>query len=100
MKDVVENEAIRELNCKEKINTNVFTKNNGKDIIYNKYNLLNKNNDFYEREGLYMRKTEDIVLDNVKNKIKVDEIVIECWYNICKYYNKKSDVIYKILGEN
>lgn len=62
MKDVVENEAIRELNCKEKINTNVFTKNNGKDIIYNKYNLLNKNNDFYEREGLYMRKTEDIVL--------------------------------------
>ena len=38
--------------------------------------------------------------DNVKNKIKVDEIVIECWYNICKYYNKKSDVIYKILGEN
>ena len=47
-----------------------------------------------------MRKTEDIVLDNVINKIKVDEIVIECWYNICKYYNKKSDVIYKILGEN
>ena len=39
----------------------VFTKNNGKGIIYNKYNLLNKNY-FYEREGLYMRKTEDIVL--------------------------------------
>lgn len=78
----------------------VFTKNSGKDIIENKYNLLNKNEEFYEREWLYMRKTEDIVLDNVKNKIKVDEIVIECWYNICKYYNKKSDVIYKILGEN
>jgi hypothetical protein len=38
-----------------------FTKNDGKGIIYNKYNLLNKNY-FYEREGLYMRKTEDIVL--------------------------------------
>ena len=39
----------------------MFTKNRRKDIIYNKYNLLNKNY-FYEREGLYMRKTEDIVL--------------------------------------
>ena len=84
----------------EKNNEKIFTKNSGKDIIENKYNLLNKNEEFYEREWLYMRKTEDIVLDNVKNKIKVDEIVIECWYNICKYYNKKSDVIYKILGEN
>lgn len=84
----------------KKNNEKIFTKNSGKDIIENKYNLLNKNEEFYEREWLYMRKTEDIVLDNVKNKIKVDEIVIECWYNICKYYNKKSDVIYKILGEN
>lgn len=84
----------------EKNNEKIFTKNSGKDIIENKYNLLNKNEEFYEREWLYMRKIEDIVLDNVKNKIKVDEIVIECWYNICKYYNKKSDVIYKILGEN
>ena len=61
-KEIILDEVTKELNCKEKINTNVFTKNNGKDIIYNKYNLLNKNNDFYEREGLYMRKTEDIVL--------------------------------------
>ena len=40
----------------------IFTKNDGKDIIYNKYNLLNKNNSFYEREGLFMEKTEDIVI--------------------------------------
>lgn len=38
-----------------------FTKNDGKGIIYNKYNLLNKNY-FYEREGLLMKETEDIVL--------------------------------------
>lgn len=38
-----------------------FTKNDGKGIIYNKYNLLNKNY-FYEREGLLMKETEDIML--------------------------------------
>lgn len=45
----------------EKSRIKIFTKNDRKGIIYNKYNLLNKNY-FYEREGLYMRKTEDIVL--------------------------------------
>lgn len=46
----------------EENNEKTFTKNMGKDIIQSKYNLLNKNKDFYEREGLDMRRTEDIVL--------------------------------------
>lgn len=89
MKDVVENEAIRELNCKEKINTNVFTKNNGKDIIYNKYNLLNKNNDFYEREGLSMRKTEDIVLNKVLNGLSLKERIL------VKIFSKTFSKVYR-----
>ena len=66
MKDVVENEAIRELNCKEKINTNVFTKNNGKDIIYNKYNLLNKNNNFLRKRGIVYEKNRRYCVEKIK----------------------------------
>lgn len=60
---------------------NVFTKNDGKDIIYNKYNLLNKNNSFYEREGLLMRKTEDIVLKklNIIERIFFKEKFVEIY---------------------
>ena len=73
----------------EENNEKIFTKEMEKGIMQSKYNLLNKNKDFYEREELYVKKIEDIVLNNVKNKIEVDEIIIKCWYNICKYYNKK-----------
>ena len=47
MKDVVENEVIRELNCKEKINTNVFTKNRENGIIEKKYSPSNEINIFH-----------------------------------------------------
>lgn len=57
----------------EKYQRKVFTKNNRKDIIYNKYNLLNKNNSFYEREGLSMKKTEDIVLKEITKELNFVE---------------------------
>ena len=57
-------------------NEKIFTKNMGKDIIDSKYNLLNKNNDFYEREGLFMRKTKDIVLDEVMEGLNWKERII------------------------
>lgn len=66
----------------EKSRRKIFTKNNGKDIIYNKYNLLNKNNDFYEREALNMKITEDIVL----KKLNIVERI---------FFRKKFTEIYK-----
>lgn len=84
MKDVVENEVIRELNCKEKINTNVFTKNRKNGIIEKKYSPSNEINIFHEREGLLMKETKDIIKD----------IVLE----LSKKYNKKEQMI-KIMIE-
>lgn len=60
----------------------IFTKNHGKGIINNKYNLLNKNNDFYEREALFMKITEDIVL----KKLNIVEKI---------FFRKKFTEIYK-----
>ncbi len=54
----------------------IFTKNDGKDIIYNKYNLLNINNDFYEREALLMKITEDIVLKEITKELNFVERII------------------------
>ena len=66
MKDVVENEAIRELNCKEKINTNVFTKNNGKGIIKNNNKLL---------------LTKDIVLNKEMKKSIISKEHFKAYFN-------------------
>lgn len=87
----VENEKI--------IRKKLFTKSQTNNIISKKYNLLSKYDKIYESEGLFMRETKDVVLNDTKNKIKVDDIVLECWYNICKYYNKEKSIIDEILGE-
>lgn len=65
----------------EEFNEKVFTKNVEEDIIKNKYNLLNKNTNFYEREGLSMRKTEDIVLKelNIVERIFLKKKLIEIY---------------------
>lgn len=54
------------------------------------------------KEGiLFMKK--DVVLDesnqNLNLKTVVDKKVLKCYYNICKYYNKKYGLIKKYLGE-
>lgn len=78
----------------------VFT-NEGRNIIINsKYNLFNKDNkNLYERGGLFMKETNDVILSKIKNESNVDKIVLNCYYNICKYYNVKDDTIMKILSE-
>lgn len=41
---------------------------------------------------------KDVVLDEVKNEFKeknVDEIVLKCYYNICRYYNKDYTIVEK-----
>lgn len=71
-------EIMQNLNWKERIITKVFTKNNGRDIIKNKHNLLNKNNDFYEREGLSMKKTKDVILNEVIKELSyVEKFVVK-----------------------
>ena len=74
----------------EKYQRKVFTKNNRKDIIYNKYNLLNKNNSFYEREGLSMKKTEDIVLKEITKELNFVERIIVNFFSrtFIKVYKK------------
>lgn len=52
---------------------NVFTKEDAKNIIRKKYNLLNKDEGFYEREGLFMKETKDIVLDEVIEELNFIE---------------------------
>lgn len=55
---------------------NVFTKNDGKDIIKKKYNPSNKGKGFYERKGLFMRKTKDIVLKEITKELNYFERII------------------------
>lgn len=44
----------------------LFTKNDKNIIINDKYNLLSEDcQRFYEREGLLMKETEEVVLDEV-----------------------------------
>lgn len=43
----------------------IFTKKEKNNIMVKKYNPLNKDEGFYEREGLFMRETEELVLDEV-----------------------------------
>jgi len=42
---------------------------------------------------------KDVVLNEIKNELNlkerdVDKIVLKCYYNICKYYNKDIEIIY------
>lgn len=73
----------------EENNEKMFTKNSGKDIIQSKHNLLNKNNNFYEREGLSMRKTEDIVLNKVLNGLSLKERIL------VKIFSKTFSKVYR-----
>lgn len=36
---------------------------------------------------------EDVVKDEVKNERTIDEKVLKCYYNICRYYNKEDNLI-------
>lgn len=57
----------------EKINKKIFTKEIGKDIMQVKYNLLNKNKNFYEREELYVKKIEKVILKEIMKELNKGE---------------------------
>lgn len=40
---------------------------------------------------------ENGVEDVVKNERTIDKKVLECYYSICRYYNKDISLIYKYL---
>lgn len=69
-----------------KIVENLFTKDEKNNIINQKYNLLNKDDMFYEREGLFMRETKDVVLDEVEEELNFIERI---------FFRKKFIKVYK-----
>ena len=79
----------------EKSRRKIFTKNDGKDII-KKHNLLNKNFNFYEREGLPMREKKNIVLKklNLVEKIFFRKKFIEIYKEGVKAgYNWSNSIV-------
>ena len=70
----------------------IFTKNNGKGIMKKKYNLFTANNKKYlQRKGLFMRKTEEITLNDVKEKLNWKEKIVIKIFN--KTFNKIANLI-------
>lgn len=57
----------------EENNEKIFTKEIGKDIMQVKYNLLNKNKNFYEREELYVKKIEKVILKEIMKELNKGE---------------------------
>lgn len=57
-------------NRREKNYKKLFTKKETNNIISRKYNPLNKDKQrFYESEGLFMRETEDVVLNELMEEL-------------------------------
>lgn len=53
-----------------KLKKKVFTKDEGNIIINSKYNLLNKDNkNLYERGGLFMKETKDVILSEIMKQL-------------------------------
>lgn len=40
---------------------------------------------------------KDVVLDEIMKEGRIDKEVLKVYYNICKYYNKDSEIINKYL---
>lgn len=73
-----------------------FTIRERKDIINEEHNLLNKDENFYEREGLYVMKTKDVVLNETKNqKGKLEKLLTKICIDL-KINNYKA-IIKKFL---
>lgn len=39
----------------------------------------------------------DVLMNEVKNEKIIDKEVLDCYYNICKYYDNEQEVIIKYL---
>ena len=85
----------------EEKNEKIFTKNEKNNIMGRKYNPLNKDEGFYEREGLSMKETKDVVLNEIIKGLNWREkIIVKIYQKICikiyrngmidcfNYYNK------------
>ena len=58
------------------VEENLFTKSQTNNIINKKYNPLKVDDEIYEREGLFMRGTKDVVLDEVTKGLNWKERAI------------------------
>ena len=57
----------------EENNEKIFTENEEKDIMQVKHNLLNKNKNFYEREELFVKKIEKVILKEIMKELNKGE---------------------------
>lgn len=75
------------MNIVEENNEKKFTKEIEKDIMKLKHNLLNKNKDFYRREGLYVKENKDIKFNEILDEFNIIERLF-LKKKIIKVYNK------------
>lgn len=79
------------LKKQEEIKEKVFTNKKSNNIIEKDYNPLNKDyKGFYEREGLFMKETKDIVLEEMLKGLNLQErVFVEEHSDICKKIYRK-----------
>ena len=72
----------------EKESRKVFTNKKSNNIIKTIYNPLNKDyKSFYEREGLFMKETNDVILEDIIKELNFIERI---------FFKKKFIRIYKL----
>lgn len=72
----------------EKESRKVFTKEKSNNIIEKDYNPLNKDyKGFYEREGLFMKETKEVILEDIFNELNLIERIF-LKKKLIKVYNK------------
>ena len=72
----------------EKESRKVFTNKKSNNIIKTIYNPLNKDyKSFYEREGLFMKETKEVILEDIFNELNfIERIFLK--KKLIKVYNK------------
>ncbi|MCI8640982.1 MAG: hypothetical protein HFJ59_03810 [Clostridia bacterium] len=77
-------EILRE---RKKERQRLFTKKDSNNIMKKDYNPLNKDKGFYEREGLFMKETKDVILDELLEELNfIERIFFKMKF--IKLYNK------------
>ena len=83
-------------NVEEK-NEKIFTKNDGKDIINTNCGSLKANyKNLFEKDGLFMDNTKEVILYKEKTNVKNNEKFIKLLRKICndlKIYNYEVEII-------
>lgn len=86
-KDVVLNKKINVESFVSEKDKKAFTEKGKNNIIINKHSPLNKDYRLFEREGLYVNETKDILLDELLEELNIIERIF-FKRKFIKLYNK------------